>query len=103
MDNEIICVYQDCPLCGDKGKKLKKLIFEKGLNVRKVSFASEEGKKLCHQAIFKHEIKTMPFFTDGKRFATNLDDLIKKPTKKTRKRGKKVIKIMEGGTDGSDS
>ena len=102
MDNEIICVYQDCPLCGDKGKKLKKLIFEKGLNVRKVSFASEEGKELCYQAIFKHEIKRMPFFTDGKRFATNLEDFIKKPIKKTRKRGKKVIK-MKGGTDGSDS
>ena len=24
MDNEIICVYQDCVMCGDRGKKLKR-------------------------------------------------------------------------------
>ena len=63
MDNEIICVYQDCIMCGDRGKKLKKLIFDKGLNVRKVSFASEEGKNLVHEAVFKHKIGSMPFFT----------------------------------------
>lgn len=83
--SEIVCVYQDCPLCGDKGKKLKKLIFEKELNVRKVSFASEEGKKLIHTALFKHKIGTMPFFTDGKKYTTEIDELIPKQPKVKKK------------------
>ena len=44
MTKEIILVYQDCVLCGDRGKKLKQFIDTNGLNVRKVSFASDEGK-----------------------------------------------------------
>lgn len=80
-NKEIVCVYQDCPMCGDKGKKLKKLIFDKKLNVRKVSFASDEGKKLCHDAVFDNGIGTMPFFTDGDKFSDNLEDFIK-PKKK---------------------
>lgn len=93
MAKEIICVYQDCPLCGDKGKKLKKLIFDKKLNVRKVSFASEEGGSLIHEAVFSHGIKTMPFFTDGVRFEQNLEDLLKKP--------KKTAKKEKGEEDGA--
>lgn len=93
MPKEILCVYQDCPLCGDKGKKLKKLIFDKQLNIRKVSFASPEGKELCYKAVFEEGIKTMPFFTDGETFATTLEELIEiesveKPKKTSTKRRK---------------
>lgn len=83
---EIICVYQDCPLCGDKGKKLKKLIFDKKLNVRKVSFASEEGKDLIHEAVFNHQIGSLPFYTNGTRFSTSLEELLK-PRKRGAKNG----------------
>lgn len=65
-------------MCGDRGKKLKKLIFDKKLNVRKVSFASEEGKELCSKAVFDHKISTMPFYTDGKKYSTNLEDFVSK-------------------------
>ena len=82
MAKEIICVYQDCPLCCDRGKKLKKLLLDKKLNVRKVSFASEEGKNLIHEAVFNHGIGTMPFFTDGAKFVTSLEELLAKPKKK---------------------
>ncbi len=82
---EILCVYQDCPMCGDKGKKLKKLIFDKKLNVRKVSFASDEGKKLCHDAVFEHGIGKMPFFTDGEKFCNDLEEFTKKSAKKSKK------------------
>lgn len=82
MAKKIICVYQDCPLCGDRGKKLKQLIIDKKLNVRKVSFASPEGKDLIHEAVFNHGIGTMPFFTDGEKFATDIEELIAKPKKK---------------------
>ena len=98
MNNEIICVYQDCIMCGDRGRKLKKLIFDKNLNVRKVSFASDEGKELVYQAVM-HGLGSMPFFTDGKKYSYHLEDFIEKevekveitqkPAKKTKKRGKK--------------
>lgn len=81
MNKQIICVYQDCVLCGDKGEKLKKLIVDKKLDVRKVSFASEEGRELIHTALLEHKIGTMPFYTDGKRYTTTLEELIKKTRK----------------------
>lgn len=82
MAKKIICVYQDCPLCGDRGKKLKQLIIDKKLNVRKVSFASPEGKDLIHEAVFNQGIGSMPFFTDGEKFVTDIEELIAKPKKK---------------------
>lgn len=84
MSKEIICVYQDCAMCGDRGKKLKQFVETNGLNVRKVSFASEEGKELIYQAMTDHGIKKMPFFTDGKKFSENISDFVKKADKKVR-------------------
>lgn len=86
---EIICVYQDCVLCGDRGKSVKKLIFDHNLPVRKVSFASEEGQHLIHEAIFEHGIGTLPLFTNGRKFSTNLADFVPKTSKKSKKNGKK--------------
>lgn len=100
MDREIICVYQDCVMCGDRGKKLKKLIFDESLNVRKVSFASDEGKALIHEAVFKHGIGSMPFFTDGETFSYKLEDFVKtceKRGKNTEKPIKSVVKNKKGG------
>lgn len=102
MDNEIICVYQDCIMCGDRGKKLKKLIFDKDLNVRKVSFASDEGKNLIHEAVFEHKLGSMPFFTDGKKFSSKLEDFLEKEPeiiKKTEKKPKKSKKVVKDGTN----
>ena len=88
MASEIICVYQDCVMCGDRGKKLKQLIFDKNLNVRKVSFASPEGQHLIHEAIFVHKIGTLPLFVKGDRFSNNIEDLLKRAPKKSTKRKK---------------
>jgi len=84
---ELICVYQDCPLCGDKGKVIKKIVTTKGINLRKVSFASEEGKDLIHEAVFEKGIKTMPFYTDGTKFSTDIQDFVEKSTKKVKRKG----------------
>lgn len=84
MAKEIICVYQDCVMCGDSGKKLKQFIDTNGLNVRKVSFACDEGKELVHSAVFEHKIGTMPFYTDGKKFSTKLADFVAKTNKKAK-------------------
>lgn len=95
---EIVCVYQDCALCGDKGKKTLQIINSKGFNVRKVSFASEEGKELIHEALFNHKIGTMPFYTDGDKFSTDINELFAKPAKKTTKKAKKT-KEADNGSD----
>ena len=91
-NKQYICCYQDCPLCGDKGKKLKKLIIDKQLDVRKVSFASPEGQELCYEAVFAHGIKKMPFFTDGVNYSLSLEELVTIKPKAKRKytREKKV-------------
>lgn len=100
MSKEIICVYQDCVLCGDRGKKLKQLIFDKNLNVRKVSFASPEGQHLIHEAIFVHKIGTLPLFVKGDRFSNNIEDLLKRAPRKTNKskkskKSKKKEEVIE--------
>ncbi len=88
MDKEIVCVYQDCVMCGDRGKVLKQFIDTNGLNVRKVSFASDEGKELVHSAVFKHKVTKMPFFTDGQKFSEKISDFIEKPKQVTKKKAK---------------
>lgn len=76
-EDEIIAVYQDCMSCGEKGKKRKQLIADKGLNVRKVSFASEEGKGLIARAVFEYGIKRKPFFVHRGKFYQELEEIIK--------------------------
>lgn len=88
MNKEIICVYQDCPLCGDRGKKLKKIIIAKNLNVRKVSFASDEGRHLIHEAVFKHKMGSLPFFTDGERFSYSIVELTQPKAEKVEEKPK---------------
>ena len=86
MANQLITVvYQDCPLCGDRGKSVKKIIAEKGIRLRKVTFASDEGRKLINDAVLNHGIKTMPFYTDGVRFASTISEIIAKPVEKSNK------------------
>lgn len=105
MNKELICVYQDCPLCGRKGRKLGKLFTEKKLNVRKVGFATDEGRDLCFKAI-QNRICKMPFFTDGTKFSNNINDFIE--TKTWQNRAKKLGKTARKSTrkkveNGADS
>ena len=83
-NKQITVVYQDCPLCGDRGKEVKKIVAEKGVRLHKVTFASDEGRKLINQAVFEKGIKTMPFYTDGVNFTTDIKELLvnKKKAKK---------------------
>lgn len=87
MSKSLLMVYQDCPLCGDRGRVVAQKIATHGLNVRKVSFASDEGAHLIRLAITEHGIKKMPFFTDGVKFSESLDGFLteQKPNKKTKK------------------
>lgn len=82
MDNkEIIVVYQDCFMCGapENWSELAKETFAEckkhGINPRKVSCFSQEGQSHAMAAI-KAGVKTTPFFTDGKTYASNIKDLI---------------------------
>lgn len=71
MVKKLTCVYQDCPLCGDRGKQVKKLVLDKKLQIKKVSFASPEGQHIIHEAVFGGFKVEFPLFTDGKTFSTD--------------------------------
>ena len=97
MANEIIIVYQDCALCGAKGKKRLEWFDSQGIAVRKVSFASKEGADYCSEAVFKHGIKTMPFYTDGLHYAQTAEDLLKLiQRKKSCKKNKTKQEPLDG-------
>lgn len=98
MSKEVIAVYQDCVLCGDKGRKKIAEFAKRGILVRKVGFTTEEGKELIHKAVFEHGIGSMPFFTDGEKFSTSLDDFgteAKQSVKKKAKKTKQSVKESE--------
>lgn len=97
MAKEIIAVYQDCVLCGSNGRQTISEYAKRGIMIRKVGFTTNEGKELIHEAVFNHGIGQMPFFTDGKRFAQTLSELIDAGvTKKTRKKSKKDEELDNG-------
>lgn len=96
MAKEIIAVYQDCVLCGDKGRKKAAEFASKGILIRKVGFTTDEGKELIHKAVFEHNIGSMPFFTDGEKFSVKIEDFIEKPAKTTKKSTKKVKEHKNG-------
>ena len=81
---EIIAVFQDCVLCGVKGKQKIAEYAEKGIALRKVSFISKEGRELCAKAV-SLGIGGMPFYTDGKVFATTIDGVLNSETTPAKK------------------
>lgn len=92
---EIIAVFQDCVLCGEKGRRKIAEYAKKGITIRKVGFTTEEGKDLIHKAVFEHKIGSMPFYTDGERFGATMDELlgqvaVEKPIPKEPKIVKKI-------------
>ena len=103
--SEIKCVFQDCPLCGNRGKLLKKVIETHGLAVKKVSFASDEGRELIAKAVMDYGIGKLPFFTDGINFSTNImdfvdkEEIVEKPVKKTAKKTKRTRKSKKGESE----
>lgn len=95
-NKEILCVYQDCVLCGDRGKKVREIAVRKHLAIRKVSFASEEGRALIHEAVYNHEIGSLPFFTDGVKFSRSIEDMfVEKPAESTKKSSEKPAKSVK--------
>lgn len=96
MGKEIIAVFQDCVLCGDKGRKKIAEFAAKGINIRKIGFTTPEGKELIHKAVFEHNIGSMPFFTDGEKFSVKIDDFIAKPAKTTKKSTKNAKENKNG-------
>ena len=87
---EITVVFQDCVLCGDRGRKKAKFLEKNGISLRKVSAFSDEGGELVHTAVFEHKIKGLPFYTDGKTFSSHLERFLE--SKKPEKAPKKVKK-----------
>ena len=104
MSKEIIVVYQDCVLCGNRGEKKRQYLAKKGLNIRKVSAFSSEGEKLVHKAVFNHKMGSLPFYTDGERFSYHVETFLeKKTTKKSTSKTRKAKKVKEIAQDESNS
>ena len=101
--SEILLIYQDCALCGDKkewGERQMAVGDAAGQPVRKVSFVAEEAHGLPAKAV-KAGITSMPLFTDGKYFAKSVVELLElqEAGKKRRKSSvkKKVKKEEKNG------
>lgn len=93
---EVIVVFQDCALCGVKGRQTIAEYAEKGIALRKVSFISPEGRELCAKAV-EIGIGVMPFYTDGKTFATSIEGVVaNEPIKKSSAKNKKARKEKNG-------
>lgn len=91
----IYLVYQDCALCGDRGKVRKVEIekaTKKGVKVLKLPFTSDFAGELIHKALIEHKIGSMPFYTDGEKFGYHLADVLDTPKKKGKKRVTKKVK-----------
>lgn len=112
MAKEIIVVYQDCFACGgpENWSKLAKQTFAEcekhGITPRKVSCFSQEGQSHALAAI-QAGVKSTPFFTDGKSYASNIKDLLQaesqpQTAKKTAKKSKKVTKGAKDGANTAD-
>lgn len=95
MSKEIIAVYQDCVLCGTKGRQKALELAKDGIIVRKVGFTTPEGKELIHKAVFEHKIGTMPFYTDGQKFSTTIEDFVSKTAKNVKKSPEKPAKSVK--------
>lgn len=85
-NKEIIIVYQDCFMCGGrenwsaKAKKAAEQLEKAGASFRKLSFASIEGQNHCAKAI-EAGVGAMPFYTDGKIYASDLETLLEAESK----------------------
>lgn len=85
---EITVLFQDCVLCGDRGRAKKLELEEKGYSFRKVSFVTPEGGELSARAVAAG-VGSMPVFFYGDHISGSLSKLLemikpvrKKPTKK---------------------
>lgn len=106
MAREIIVVYQDCVLCGVKGRAKIAQLAQKGVKLRKVGFSTEEGKDLIREAVLYRGIRTMPFYVEGDVYTSSLSELLnEKPKKvtKTAKKSRKTKTIKNRSQDGNDS
>lgn len=95
----VYVVYQDCALCGSKGQKIKEFAHSKNIELVKLGFTTEVAKKYIHEAVFKHGIGSMPFFTDGEKYSYHLAAFTEiKPEKAPKKvsKAKKSRKTKKG-------
>lgn len=88
----VYVVYQDCALCGRKGQAVKDFASEKGIELVKLGFTNESAKFYINEAVFKHGIGSMPFFTDGTKYSYHLSDFVEETPKNTNKKTTKAKK-----------
>lgn len=97
MSKELVVVYQDCPTCGNRkkwGEKTIEVAKNSGLDIRFISFATEEGQRLCKEAIYAG-VGKLPFITNGSKFSDNIEDFVKVEKKKKVAKKKSSVKKVE--------
>ena len=80
MSKEIQLIYQDCVRCGDRiswADKQFAVAKEEGFTIKRVPHTAIGAKGLIRQARL-HGVQALAFFTDGKKFSTELVDFIPK-------------------------
>lgn len=107
MNKEIVIVYQDCFTCGARknwGERTIAAITKAGVPYRKVSFASVEGQAHCMNAITQG-IARFPFVTDGKIYATSIEELLQAESKPqtAKKTTRKTKRMKKGAKNGAIS
>lgn len=100
---EVTVVYQDCALCGAKGRQTIAEYVKRGIELRKVSFISDEGRKLCAEAV-KRGIGSMPIYVCNGAFSPTLDGLFNenKEKRKAASKSKKQMK-KKGSENGANT
>lgn len=95
MAKEIVVLYQDCVLCGDKGKKKALELEARGYTFRKVSFVTKEGEELSARAVAAG-VGSMPVFFYGEHVAATLDKLMDQIRPKKGRKSKKTEELKDG-------
>ena len=91
---EITVLFQDCALCGDKGRQKQLELEAEGYTFRKISFVTAEGSELSAQAVAAG-VGSMPVFFYGDHISGSLSKLLEMI-----KLRKKVVKQKSEEDDG---
>ena len=111
LRKKIYLVYQDFAMCGSRknwGDVQLKVADKLRYEIVKKPMYKKDTKELVKDAVFKHGIGYLPFFTDGEghygRTVAQLDEVLKAAKEAEKpKKTRKTRKTKKGKQNGSSS
>lgn len=100
MSKEIQLVYQDCVRCGDRvtwADQQFELARHYGFAIRRVPHTAKGADGLIRKARL-HNVSGLCFFTDGKKFSTDLIDFLPKEERAKAKEPESEEESVESNT-----